>query len=332
MSIYYVIYRNAAAFIFIFLSNRSMNFFYQFFHAIKDNGKKTNCFAGGDYTNNSSTDDLDLAVVVDYTDRILLSVTVFAVLLLCLLALVIACNRKNQKSFEILMINLFIQNIVFFGTLIFVYFYILTEFVHKLLVSVHWCCYFLQLGTIFITAIQKAYIVCYPIKAKIWITKKRTIVAVIVEYIVFSIMVSICLYENFHSECLKTLDRKVSVVFIILALVFIIMTLSVIAANVSIIHKLTTQAKQTIVSADREKLNKRRRKTALVLCLLFVSYVLSYIAPAFMVFQSVGDKKRVFLMGVFIHLLCSDSFVNALLYLLLNTTIIVKVKKLINCK
>lgn len=240
-------------------------------------------------------------------------------ILLCGIALVCVWKKKNRKSFEILMIHLFIQNIFFLLTLT----YGCTDGKIFLILSILNKCFFVtQSSTISIINLQRLMLVRFPIKGSLWITKKRTIVALCAAYAFWFLSRAIL-------PALENKGRYSDVVKILITYLFISAyygTAIVIVVSTVLIIVIVCRRQRGYLKDSRPcKSNKSR--TINLLVLMSVSYIISYIAP-FFTFDN--DKSAA---GIYTHMLWVDSFVNSVSYIWLKTSVSFHLKKWIysNC-
>ena len=106
------------------------------------------------------------------------------IIFICAVALVCVCRKKKRKSFDILMINLFVQNIFFLANLSYTCPFSESFLKHRIILALQYLLYFVQSATLFLLSTQRVLVVYFPLKGKIWITKRCTVIALVVEYLV----------------------------------------------------------------------------------------------------------------------------------------------------
>lgn len=270
--------------------------------------------------------------VVDYGNGMrYLTIIVAMVIILCIVALVNLFKRKQFKSFEILMINLFLQNIGFMSTLIIVYVH---GIFYRVVVSIKWYFYFLQLGTLCTLSVQKTIIIYFPLKASIWITKQRTLIIIVGEYVIFSSALVIWISQYTKDDhTAKKVTIKPSAINITSAALVVIMTLGTIIANILMLFWICKKRQECGGDSLTARLRSRRhRKTTLLLMVISSSYILSYVLPCISFNKSMATSS-IFSVDVYLNFLWIDAFVNALSYLLLKTKLGMKITdRIMGCK
>lgn len=254
-------------------------------------------------------------VIVGNPRYILLSLVVIT-MLICVVSLMVSCKKKRKKSFQILMVNLFIQNIIFLLSALIIIFRI--AYLLPFLINAY--SYFVEMSIICILILQRVMMVCFPIKGNVWITKKRTILALATTYIVIG---AIVIYHGFNVR-----KKNYSIKhphFIILCAVYIVLAIIIILGNIYLIYKIRQKRDDSIQATNRDR---NKKKTTLMLFLISFSSMVTYIAPAILtIIGSTGEFIYYIAMDVYL-LLWVDAFVNSVSYLLLQTKIISKLKKL----
>ena len=231
-------------------------------------------------------------------------------IILCGVALLLAYKKKPRKSFEIILMNLFVQNILYLIS--FAYVGIPNKTIQIIFHVINACLYYLQGCTVVIVTIHRLIMLSYPLKANLLINKNRTKIAIAIEYIaVFSTRGSVA--PALQLTMKLTLSLRLFGEFIIITLALVIIT-----SNAFIIYKLMISEKFTrkISTTHRRKSNRSRARKAvqLLLCISF-SFIIAYVLP--IIAGHAGLPKNLILS----HVLWIDGFINALSYILITSSI-----------
>lgn len=252
---------------------------------------------------------------IEYCNLFLIP-SVFTIVV-CTMAVVCVCRARKRKSFEILMINLLVQNVAYLVTVL-ISCHSWPEIVLKVLVAVHILSCFLQTGNLFILTIQRILLVCFPIKANIWITKKRTNLIIVGEYIAMLILVAtLTLFSFLNPSVIAESDFAMYILSCVIGGILIILNISVVIKVMTIEELMNTQC--TI------KRKKRNRKTAMLLTVMCLSYVISHYIP------TIGHliKNDEIIAFIYQYFLWVDALGNALSYILLQTKLLPSIKKIL---
>lgn len=195
-------------------------------------------------------------------DKVITSVqwSYIPVIMLCMLALICAWRKRERKSFEILVINLYVENIIFLGTLV----YASTDTDNVMLLvlySINQYFHYLQCGTIVIITLQRLAIVYFPIKSNIVITMKKTRISLFVKYIVTFVLVGMMLILM-QVQVEVDLPR-ISKLF--LDITHYTMALIVLMGNLLIMFKIINCRRTSLQSSTHSR-NDSRRKTSYYCC------------------------------------------------------------------
>lgn len=176
---------------------------------------------------------------------------------LCTTTLILVCRKKTKKAFDILMINLLAQNIMFLVTFTYSYveegkvLYVVMEIVNK-------CCYHLQLLTFLSLTLQRAAMVYSPIRANVWITRQTTIKAVAIEYTV------VCIFRGIAFPVLQR--KKKSIMLLVLKWTLSVFYLSgifiVTISLIAIVYKVRQRHKFDL---GRQSTSRNKERTTKVL-------------------------------------------------------------------
>lgn len=239
-------------------------------------------------------------------------------ILLCVLALASVCRKRVKKSFEVVMMQLFLQNTVYLATVTVHCIKGNNKALIIVLMSIHIYCDVLQCTTLSLVSLQRAAMVYFPLKANTWFTKRRTQITVAAEYVAFLVIVAIPWVAVSVSRPSVRSDFSDLIYLVIIAMGTIM-----VIANVLITCKITRRQHQGI-SKRRVRNN---RKTAMLLCLMCLSYILSHLVPAVAI--TARNDDVFFLM--YRYFVWVDAFVNALSYILLKTDLVVEMKQRFFC-
>lgn len=240
------------------------------------------------------------------------------VILLSLLALVCVYKKKQRKSFEVLMIHLFIQNFTFLTAALIALVNHEKYTIYVISFQIFQLCYFLECTTVLLITLQRLVMVYFPINATIWITKKRTNYIIIFKYLLISIVASIPTYIKFYSKTANA-NLKKNLTTFLHVLPYLMATVTMFS-NILIIHKIRKSAsKSSQLGAAEERRRKNNKRAAILLLMISTSFIISYIIPLPGSHERSSDSR--------IHALWVDSFVNSISYFVIATNFTKSIRK-----
>lgn len=237
-------------------------------------------------------------------------------IIVCTIAIICAYRKKKRKSFEILLINLLAQNIVYLVTVI-ISCYSWPQFVMELLVAIHILSSFLQTGDLFLLTVQRLLIVRFPIKANIWITKERTKRLVIGEYLVMFILFGAFILLQFGNNPPLVINSNFTIRILRALFGGIVLILNILL----VLNVLGVQ--ESLEQQCNIKRKNRNRKTVILLSVMCLSYAISQYLPA--IGNLVKDDETV--KFIYQYFLWVDALGNGLSYLFLQTKFLSIIEK-----
>lgn len=242
------------------------------------------------------------------------------VMCLTIAAFIYVWKEKPRKSFEVLLINLFLQNFFFLLSTIYSFFNI-SQPIFDIFVGLNKCLFYLQMFTYVQLTLSRGIAVYYPIKSKLWITKKRTTLVIVLQYtVVFSI-------RGIAVSILKRSNRRTMYLVLLWTggLAFAFSVLVLLFTSSCIVYKLRRRHNITNLPSHIQRGNSADRKTTKLLIWISLSFTITYLSPVITSYTTYLDKNHP--VKVFMpHLLWIDSLVNAGSYLVLKTKFVKHVK------
>ena len=223
-------------------------------------------------------------------------------------------KKKPFTSFEILISNLLFLNLVHLLSVVPAFAFNFKENLPAFIIDViGLCAYHLQCTVMVFVAVQRALMVMFPLKANLWLTKKKTSITVVCTYVIVICLAAIC---NVISTTLAE-EQYYSNFLLAGKIVSIHEMIIIVASNILIICKM----KQRRLNSDVRAAGKITNKTELLVLAMTLSSVVTYLVPIIVKFSGVRYRD------VYFYTMTIDPITNAVVYILLKTSLFSSMKK-----
>lgn len=239
---------------------------------------------------------------------------------ICILALFFVVRKTPYTSFDILLINLLLLNSVTMTAVAIISQNVEVEVLPFVLQIILICTYHWQSVILLVISAQRTVMVFYPIRAQIWITKRKTITLLVVMYVFVVILVAVFI-------CVRLLLKEELIAHKLLFAGGIVITIEIVVMvvlNIGILYKVVKRSKNLETNSTQTTATlKKNKNTIRLLVSMAFSAVVVYLALVIKIF--IGYEV------IYTRVVWIDPYTNAMAYLMLKTNLFGKIKNTICC-